>query len=65
MTPGWTLQMLRDRERDLRTLAERSRVARGAARPTPELAEVLSFGAATPADPCGEPGVDAPVARAG
>jgi hypothetical protein len=58
MMPGWSVQVLRDRERDLRALAERRRVEL-AEPPIDQQARVVDLRdlvvAAALEDPCPEP----------
>lgn len=57
MMPGWSVQVLQDRERDLRALAERRRVREhdetGSPSPVLDLRGFVS--AAVSEDPCPEP----------
>jgi hypothetical protein len=63
MLPAWNVQMLRDLELDLRARAERHRV-RGATHGSSGPAfEVVSL--APTSEPCLEPCIEGPLARAG
>ena len=63
MIPAWSVQLLRDREREIRTAAEGRR--RATARPEVAARTLEVVAVAASAEPCGEPCLDAPLARAG